>query len=205
MSSFKLLRDVRVIWFIIAITVASLVALTPFHRALSYLSWRYLHITSATVFSGVVGLSALFEQLALRRKDVTLVTTYHQLVLQVDKTLITLSVSALLLSAIALLQYQGYSLWVIQDWPFWALCALTLISLNGIFWIVFDITGQANLTSLLADIHSLRGTLGDERCSHTISPALERALTKRSLVNLSSVLLLPILYYLMVFKPTITS
>ena len=185
----------RLIWLIISIIALSLIALTPFESALSYLGWRYLHIMSAALFSGVVVVSASVEFVTLRSAELTLIRSYHSLVRALDQRLITASVSALLLSAIALMNLRGYSLWGIGAWPLWALSAFGLISLNGLFWIVIDVSNQTHLSALFdaADAREF------ERAE--ISSELRRALRRRVWVNFISVLTLPVLYALMVFKP----
>lgn len=201
-------KDPRLIWLLGATLIASLVALTSFHHVISYVGWRYLHIVSAAIFSGVVSVSALFEHLAFKRGDLSLIAAYHELVQELDKVVITVSVSALLTSAIALLKYQGYELWSIQEWPLWASSALVLISLNGLFWMAFDVTNQHELSGRLRalDVRS-----SDHASSHQAPSAhdassdhalLMRALSARARVNLASVSVIPIVYYLMVFKPS---
>ena len=201
------LIDSRVLWLIGATAGAAIIALTPFHHTLSYLGWRYLHIMSASAFSGVVGISALFEYLALRRGELSLISAYHRLVQKLDKTVITMSMTVLLISAIALLKYQGYELWSIQEWPLWASSALVLISLNGLFWMIFDITNQDELSALLHEIESAEQShtrdLSTPLYASPLFDSMRVVLRRRGRVNLISVCVLPVMYYLMVFKPSL--
>ncbi len=188
----RLTVDPRFIWFGLVGTVLAILSTQPFHSWLSFLSWRYIHILSASAYSGIVFISAGIETVALYRGDLTLIRGYHDMVRVFDQRIITVSVSALLVSALALLRTMGYEPSVLTPEPFWAWLALVIILSNGLFWIVLDVPNQRHL-----------GRLFEEAESSELTPEMRRLLTRRMWVNMPSVLVLPILYYLMVFKPVL--
>jgi uncharacterized membrane protein len=185
--------DPRLIWFGLAGIALYILGTQSYHLWLSLLSWRYIHLLSATVYAGIVFTSACIEALAFFRGDLDFIRGYHDVVRVLDQRLITLSVTGLLLSALALMKIMGFEdISFFTPEPFWAWLALVLILSNGLYWLAFDVPNQRQLSRLF-----------DEAQSPELTPEMRRLLFRRMWVNLPSVLLLPVLYFLMVFKPTL--
>ena len=113
-----------------------------------------------------------------------------------DKRLITVSLSVLMISAIALMAYRGLALWRMDLWPFWSSAALILLSITGIVWSIFDVQTQGSLSAL---IESENGET--EEPAHQRDFERKRIIKTRHYINIFSVSTIPTLYYLMIFKP----
>lgn len=188
------LKDIRIMWLVLSIAILCLIGLLPYYQLLPYLWWRYIHILSAALYSGVVVISALFEWKLSSRSHLNLFLSYSEQVASMDKVLITSCVSSLLISAIALLNYRGLSLWLMGDWPLWAFSSFTVLSMTGLLWAIFDVRTQH-------EIKVLANRLSEDSMSDDLQRELKRLLTIRHYINLFSVSTIPVLYFIMVFKP----
>lgn len=197
----SLALDSRVLWFLLSVALVCLVGEVGVQRLLPYLWWRYLHLLSAALFLGLVLISSLMEERVARVGDLTLLRSYHEQVRSLDKRLITLSLSVLLGSALALLELRGHRLWSMHTWPLWATLSMCLLSALGVMWLSLDVRLQSTLHALLSSERV--GELHHEpQESHEPSKtALTALLSKRRAVNIASVLVLVTIYSLMVFKP----
>ena len=193
-----MLKDVRLLWFCSAIIIISGLAITPFHELLPYLWWRFLHIVSAAMYSGVVVISAIFEWRVAQGRSKELFALYQELVTSMDKRLITISLSSLMTSAIALMSYRGLALWRMDLWPIWASAALIILSMTGLVWAIFDLRTQKEVSALLKSSPEINQSSGEDVGR---SDELMRVLHIRHYVNIFSVSTIPVLYLLMVFKP----
>ena len=191
--------DSRILWLLFFIGIFCVIGLTPYHLGLPYEWWKFLHILNASLYSGIVVISSIFEWKVIRSNDPHLLRMYGQIILKLDKFLITLSVSFLLISALALLNYQGFELWHMEVWPKWMTYSFIILSLTGILWGGFDVLSQ-NKTNHLVDLE-LSQPVHSESRQITFSQDLDRLLKVRLRINLISVATIPILYYLMIFKP----
>ena len=131
-----------------------------------------------------------------------------------DKKVITLSMTSLLISAIAMMNQQGYSLFVIQTWPWWTSSALINISLLGLIWAVIDVGSQKKLELIFEKVSSDHKSISENFAkgyeSHTAShqnreeklKAFKKLYQFRMWLNLLSNLWIIYIFYLMVFKPS---
>jgi len=190
-SEKRLAVDPRLIWFIVAGIAFAILNTQSYHLWLSYPGWRYIHILSAAAYSAIVFISAVIEAVAYYRGDLVLIRGYHDMVRVFDQRIITASITGLFVSALALLSMMGYSMSLSTPGPLWAWLAMLLIVSNGLYWLVFDVPNQRKLSQLF-----------EEAESSELTAEMRRLLNRRMWVNLPSVLLLPFLYFLMVFKPT---
>jgi len=189
-SQSKLLTlDVRVIWFSVSVLMLSIISLFNWGELMPFLWWRYLHLVSAAVFSGVVVISTLYEEMTLASGELTLIVHYQQALSLIDKRLVTVSVSTLLLSALAMLELSGLRLWSIDQWPLWASVSLITLSSLGLSWLAFDLPSQA------IDLQKIGGLHSDP------DQVIKRHRTQRRLINVVSVVTLLFIYGLMIFKP----
>jgi uncharacterized membrane protein len=190
-SVYRVPVDPRVIWFVLIGLVFYLLSKTDYPTWLTYVGWRYVHILSAAVYSGIVFTSAVIEAVAFYRGDLNMIRGYHDIVRVFDQRLITASITGLFISAQAMLTLTGYQVSILDPGPLWARLALLLILANGLYWLALDVPNQRKL-----------GQLFEQPGLTELTAEMRALLMRRTWVNLPSVLLLPVLYFLMVFKPT---
>ena len=190
----RLKLDPRLRWFLVTAALICAIDLVSFGERVPYLWWRYLHIVSGACFFGVVLISSVIEELVARTQDLRLIGLYHELVITLDQRVVTVSVSSLLLSAIALMQARGHHLRDALVWPLWAQGALLLLMSLGLVWALVDLRSQARLSELLTPHVTPEHSTPDT--------ALRAHLLRRRWVNVISVLVTLGIYVLMVFKPS---
>ena len=213
--------DPRYWWILLYSIALMLVASFGFQNTLTYTTWKYIHIVSASIFFGLVLTSSLIEWFIYQQGDVEFARQYHAVLERLDKKVITLSISSLLFSAMAMMQHLGFSLFVIQEWPWWSSMAFVCICILGIIWAVFDITSQQKLNRLFHkpvesyresygkcsekdSQHKLKGNQSDQDHKADLKTQLssfQKLYKYRMYLNAFSNALILYVFYLMVHKP----
>lgn len=206
--------DSRYWWLVLFSLGLMTFALGDFHNIFSFIVWKSIHIISASIFFGVIFTSSLIEWFIYKGNDLLFAEKYHFFMSSIDKKVITLSMTSLLISAIAMMGQQGYSLFVIQAWPWWTSSALINISLLGLFWAIIDVRSQKKLEFLFerASVNDISISDNSERDFETVlnrSSSIEEKLIVfkklylfRMRLNMLSNLWIIYIFYLMVFKPS---
>lgn len=206
--------DPRYWWLVLFSLGLMALALVNYQDFLSFIVWKSIHIISASIFFGLIFTSSLIEYYLYKSSDLIFAKKYHLLMASLDKKVITLSMTSLLISAIAMMNQQGYSLFVIQAWPWWTSSALINISLLGLIWAVVDVGSQKKLELIFEKVSSDHKSISEnyakgyglltESHQHREGKLIvfKKLYQFRMWLNLLSNLWIIYIFYLMVFKPS---
>ncbi|MAA79258.1 MAG: hypothetical protein CL916_08355 [Deltaproteobacteria bacterium] len=190
-----------------------ILALADFQDLFNFLVWKYIHIVNASIFFGLIFTSSIIEWYIYHEADMDFAQKYHVILESLDKKCITVSMTGLLISAIAMMNLQGYSLFEIQAWPWWMSSALINISVLGLVWALIDVQSQKKLAHIFVKASSRRMPIvkgsnhGEDLVLDSSATQEKRLAAFRKLykfrmwLNIFSNAWIIYIFYLMVFKP----
>ena len=205
--------DSRYWWLILFSVILMILALADFQDLFNFLVWKYIHIINASIFFGLIFTSSMIEWYIYRQNDMDFAQKYHVILESLDKKCVTISMTGLLVSAIAMMNLQGYSLFEIQAWPWWMSSALINISALGFIWALIDVKSQKKLEHMFVQTSSRHMPIVNEanrdedlKLDLPISQeeklnVFRRLYKFRMWLNLFSNAWIIYIFYLMVFKP----
>ena len=205
--------DSRYWWLILFSVILIILALADFQDLFNFLVWKYIHIINASIFFGLIFTSSMIEWYIYQQNDMDFAQKYHVILESLDKKCVTISMTGLLVSAIAMMNLQGYSLFEIQAWPLWMSSALINISALGLIWALIDVKSQKKLERIfvqtsLSHMPIVNEASRDEDLKLDLPISQEEKLNVfrrlykfRMWLNLFSNTWIIYIFYLMVFKP----
>jgi len=156
-----------------------------------YRNARFLHISTATLFSAHAVIGILWEKHSLVSGNKEIILHTYKTVTFLDSRFSSPLIILSLLGGLSLSFNLG-ELWQIG----WLSVSFLLFLFSGIFWIISDIPTQYKVKKLISNLKPEDQNLPDE---------LIRLLKMRLWVSLAGVIPLVIVFILMVYKPDLTA